>query len=759
LLILATIAYAAKSVLCGTMPQTLFRKGVHSLLQAWTQGLIRYRRWAMMLLLLVLLVSAAWVQFGSRPLQLMQASGATYSAASRVQQILQKHFGLKFENSMVLVMEAGQAAPEELLASLRALPLMQQIQELPGLGEHRNTVYFLQLDIERPIFEIEALVPEVRALLASWSQESGVKTWLTGQQAFFYDMGQASKKDTASAERWGLLLAFVILIFCFGSLSAACLPLLVGAMTLLWTQVLLRWLELGSNQTSLVLNSMLGLGLTIDYCLFMVSRYREERRQHEIPQALLTLLKQTGRTIFYSALVMLAALLILLIPEVDALRGTVQNLILVVLISAFSALVVLPLLLVSLDGILDRPRWLAQRVLSWHNEIRWRRLAYHVTGHPIRYFVLSLSLLLLLALPFKDIRLWEPLQSLAPKSAESVQGFEVLAADGWGSEILPIHIIVTAPEGQSVLAAETLIPLYALVQALEAHPEIDWVQGLVSGREPLATYQGMLSQLQLLGGLLGPELPLVRETPEGQITLLNVYQKNAMDVNQTYRLLSWLKDYAAAHPELNMQMGGIVARAQSFTYEMYRHLPLMLGLILASILLLLAAYLKSVVLPLKAGLINFLPILSAFGVLVWAFQWGHLQAHGGIVNIVPIVLFCIVFGLSMDYEVLILSRIDEAWRESGDVRTAVIEGLSRSSGIITGAALILLGIFSVGIGSSSPVVQEISLGITVTILLDATVVRLFLVPAFMMLMGKWNWWHPFQHKTSRPQVPTPATKI
>lgn len=715
---------------------------LHTGLASWSAWLNRFRYGLLALLLLLWVSGMAFVVLDPRSLTVMQAGGASHSDAAQVQEALKDYFDLGLESSLALVLEAGHTAPPALMQKLRAFPHVERVEEIPGAHPHRNHVYYIQLDPHLPIFETENQVPLMRQMLADWSQESGIKTWITGKQAFFYDMGQASKQETSHAEHWGLLLAFVVLIFNFGSLAAAALPLVVGTSTLLLTQVLLHLLSLGSNQTSLVLDSMVGLGLTIDYCLFMVNRYREER-QHTAPAAAMAIvLMRTGRTILYSALVMLAALFTLLIPEVDALRGTVQNLLLVVSLSAFNALFTLPLLLLVMDPWLDRPRWLAERILSWHNELRWRRLASHITQHAVFYFLLSLSLLLALAAPVTRLKLWEPLQSLAPESSESIQGFKTLAADNWGGEVMPIVVLIYAPPGQSVLDDTMLAQIYDLMQNMEKEPEVAWTQGIVSTAQPLESYQMMLGQMHALSALLQPKLPLVRQTPQGEATLVNIYPQDVMDVGQAYRILEHLQDYQASHPQFKMQVGGIVARARSFTHEMYKDLPLLLALVLGSILLLLSAYLRSLILPLKAGIMNFLPILSAFGIMVWAFQWGGIKHHEGIINIVPITLFCIVFGLSMDYEVLILSRIDEAWREHGDVREAVISGLARSAGIITGAALILLGIFSMGLSSASPIVQELSLGITATIFLDATLVRLLLVPAFMMLMGKWNWWHP-----------------
>lgn len=720
-------------------------------MKALSARLHRHRFLLLIVLLVLWLLSSLWIFRDPRPLPFIRMGGASESEAAQVESILSESFGLRLDNSMALVLEAGHRASPELMKQLRAFPHVQEVLPIPG-EKHRNALYYIQLDQDMPVMAAEALVPEMRELLKRWSQHSGVETWLTGQQAFFYDMGKASQEDAASTEKWGLLFAFVVLVFCFGSLSAAALPLVMGASTLLMTQIALRLLALGTNQTALILNSMLGLGLSIDYSLFMVSRYREERQHRPPIEAIEQVLKHTGRTIVYSALVMLAALVTLLLPEVQALRGTVKNLILVVSLSALNAVTVLPIVLLTLDPFLDRPRTLARQILRLHNPQRWEKLARHVTQHARVYCLISLLILGGLAWPATQMRLWEPLQALAPKDSESVRGVEQLAADGWGGEVLPVQVILSAPEGQSLLEEAQLREIYTLSQALLERPEVQAVRGLVNPKLPLEDFLSLYRQWQIMGPLL-PQHPLLRSRGQHEVTLLSIFQEDPMDVQQSYAILNWLHAYAQTQPKLQIQSGGIVARAQSFTREMYRQVPLMLGLVLGSILILLSIYLRSWVLPIKAGIMNFLPILSAFGILVWAFQWGGLESHAGIINIVPVTLFCIVFGLSMDYEVLILSRMDEHWRQHGQVREAVVHGLSSSSGIITGAALILLGVFSPGIFSSSPIVREISLGISATILLDATVVRLLLVPSMMMLMGRWNWWKPGAQLPFRADLP------
>lgn len=204
-----------------------------------------------------------------------------------------------------------------------------------------------------------------------------------------------------------------------------------------------------------------------------------------------------------------------------------------------------------------------------------------------------------------------------------------------------------------------------------------------------------------------------------------------MDVAQTQRLVAAARKWAAAHPGPEVLVGGVVARAQDFTDELYGRTPLMVGIVLVAIFAILCAYMRAVVLPIKAGLMNFVPILGAFGVLT--------LVYGQVTSIIPITLFCIVFGLSMDYEVLILSRISEVWHATGDPREAVVEGMARSGRVITGATLIFLAVFLPAVFSPAPAVQELGLGIVAALLIDATLVRLLLVPSFMMLMGRWNW--------------------
>jgi putative drug exporter of the RND superfamily len=710
--------------------------------------LSRYRKGCSLALVALWCLTGIYLGAQKHPPQRMSGSGATNSSAYRANRISESYFGFNHERVLALVFEPGKQPDETLLKALRSNPDVYQVQALPSEPGTRHLIYSIQLRLDLPIFEAEALVPALRQTIDAWAKPKNIQTWLTGQQAFFYDMAMASKEDTAKTEGWGLLFAFVVLVFCFGSLLAAALPLLLGLATLLGTQALIYALGIGNTETSVILNSMLGLGLTIDYALFMVSRYREERLKHAPEQALQHTLKATGRTLIYSALIMAISLVALMIPEVEAMRGTLTNLLLVVGLALWNALTLLPLLLLGCDRYLGWPTALNTRIMNWHNQARWEKLAQHVTGRPWRYFLLSLGLLLILIYPATSMRLWQPLHQLTPPSSDSSQGFQRAAEDTWKGQLAPVIVTQEAP---NVLTPEALARNQDLTRALQAMPEVGKVYSLTAGQDSVESYASLYAQLELVRRLTGNGLPLVKDTDHStQVTLLSVFPRNPLDIQDTYTILDFVEIYQAQHQaESSLEIGGLIARAKSLNAELYGYGVWIFLLVSGGIVITLSFYLRSVVLPLKAAIMNFLPIFASYGILVWAYMWGGISEHPGIITIVPVVLFCIVFGLSMDYEVLILSRIHEAWHDTGDVRQAVIQGMSRSGGIITGAALILLGVFSPGIFSSSPVVREISLGITATILLDATLVRLLLVPSFMMLMGKWNWWSPF-HKKSLP---------
>ncbi|MBF2054137.1 MAG: MMPL family transporter [Candidatus Sericytochromatia bacterium] len=682
-----------------------------------------------------------------------ELSGASQTPAARVIEILKQDFGLRLGSSAAIVLPAGIPATELLQRLPERFDVVQQLTPVPAPEAGGQKWQLLRLDFapDLPVVEAQALTPALRTFLQDWGSAQQVPVYLTGNTAFQHDAKVESRRDSRRGESLALLISLVILVLNFGALSAALLPLLMGVSSLIGLNSLVLNLGLSVNPVAQVLTSLVGLALSIDYALFLVSRFREESAQHSPRKALQIALQQAGHTILFSGLIMLCSLAVLLIPDVSLSRTVMLHLLLVIALALFHALVILPLLLLLGARWLNWPAGLSQRIQRVDSTPFWLRFSTHVVDHYRGYFVLSVCLLGLLAWPATRLQLWEPVQGVAPQRAESMQAYEALKADGWGGELLPV--VLVAEHTQGVFAPDFLAWLYTLDRQLAALPEVARVQSLVSGAGALAEYQALYQSLNTLGFLGRPPALERLVNASNQRTVLYVFPRDGMALADSRAILQLARREAAAAP-YPLYVGGVVARVQDFTHELYRQAPLMLGLILLSVCALLWWQMGTPVLPIKAALMNFLPILGAFGLLVLGFQegWGQglgLPDNGAITNIVPLVLFCIVFGLSMDYEVLILSRVSEHYRRCGDVREAVIEGLSRSGSVITGAVLILLGVFLPGVFSSSAQTQEICVGLVVAIVLDATVVRLLLVPSFMLLLGRWNWW---------PSRPAPVSK-
>lgn len=679
-------------------------------------------------------------------------TGAKGTPAQQVEDLLERDFGQKLGSSAGLVVE-GPVDPARLEAMLReALPQIRQVREVKPEAKRPIRLFQVAFDPAVPLAEAQDLTPRIREEVARIS-EGQFKAWLTGATAFQYDAKAQSRHDSRRSEGLSLLVSLGVLVLVFGALSAAVIPLVVGASTILFFNALTSLLGLPMSPVSRVLSSLLGLALAIDYAIFLVGRFREAQRHGATPaDALAVTLNHPRRTIVTAALVMAASLLPMALPDVSISRVTVMNLLVVIGLSLATTLLVVPALLTLRPTWLDWPRSLARALGKLDPERYWEPFARHVVRHPVRYLVLSLGLVVALAVPLSRMQLWEPVQAIAPTDSDSFEGYRRLAQTGWSGELMPVILAVKAPEGATMLDPESIRYVARLTEALSQHPRVSEVTSLTTWRPGFTTedYVAALGTIRSLGPLAptGNLKALVNLDGDRRVTLVAVAPRDLMDLDDTRAILEAARRHAADHPGYTVLAGGVVARVQDFTHELYRPLAAMLGMVIGGVLLLLMLRLKTVVIPLKAAIINFAPIVGALGILTLVFQEGWLSGvlgtpvNGAVTNIVPLVVFCLTFGLSMDYEILIMSRIQEAYEDGKSVEDAIVEGMSRSGSLITGAVLILLGVFATGVTSSSPQTQEVCLGLSAALALDATVVRFLLVPALMRLMGHWNWWTP-----------------
>ena len=539
----------------------------------------------------------------------------------------------------------------------------------------------------------------------------------------------------------------VLLLLVFGSVVAAALPLAVGALAMTGatavTLVLARCVSVSIYAPNIV--SMIGLGVAIDYSLFVVSRFREEIRERPPVEALARTVATAGRAILFSGLTVAIGLLGMLFLGLGNLASMGWAGTSVVTLAVLYGLTTLPALLAVLG-----PRVNSLRVPFLHvdrvGDGLWRRLATMVMAYPWRVFVPVVCVLLLFGLPFLRMHIGSGGATSLPPEAESRRGDELLRREFPGGDAQPRSWSCWTPApGLRSSRPGSRRPMRS-VAGSAARPNVRRVESFVD-LDPsldLATYQQMAA---LAPAQRPPELVEALRHILGEHVAMLIATTDSGPSSDEARAL--VREIRHAHPPYDGEVlvTGQTAFDLDFIGLVLRHAPLAIGLVVVVTYVVLFLLLDSVLLPLKAIVMNLLSITASYGALVWIFQDGHLATWldftpGPIQTATPLIMFCLVFGLSMDYEVLLLSRIREEYEQSGDNAHAVVIGLERTGRLITGAAAIMAAVFF-GFGlARSVVVQAVGVGIGVAVVVDATIVRALLVPATMRLMGRWNWWRP-----------------
>ena len=569
-----------------------------------------------------------------------------------------------------------------------------------------------------------------------------------GEMPLNEDFERVTERDLKRAETVSLPLALLMLLFVFGSVVAAGLPIGVGILAVtggfVGTLLLARLMDVSIYATNIV--TMIGLGVAIDYSLFIVSRFREEVGRHPVPEALARTMATTGRAILFSGLTVAIGFMGFLFFDVADLNSIGFAGSIVVAFSVLYGLTFLPALLAILG-----PRVNFLRLPFVHPERTatgrgfWHRLATAVMAHPWRTLLPAVTLLLVLGSPFLNIRLGLSGADTLSRDSESRQGEELLDRQFPDTSAYPMVVVLDYPQG-SPLTREHVGEAYDLSRWLEDRPGVKDVEGVVNLAPGFSRdqYQEILS---------GPreDLPpqirnALKRTTGDHVTVLTAYTSVGYNSDEAYDLVREVRE---RHPDVggDVLVGGWAAFDLDLTDSVYEAAPPAIAFVVLATYVVLFLLLGSVLLPIKAVIVNFLSISASYGALVWVFQEGHLSGPldftpGPINTTTPIIMFCILFGLSMDYEVMLLSRIREEYGRTGDNRSSVALGIERTGRLITGAALIMATVFfSFGL-AEAVVIKAIGLGMGLAVLMDATIVRALLVPATMRLMGRWNWWAP-----------------
>ncbi len=581
---------------------------------------------------------------------------------------------------------------------------------------------------------------EIEAVVADLAPP-GVQISVGGRAALYNHQNDISRSDLEKAELIAFPITLIVLLLAFGSVVAAGLPVLLALVSLGMTLGLLYVLTLVMPLSIYVTNiaSVIGIGVGIDYALFMVTRFREALRAGRPPKdAVIESVATSGRSVTVSGLTVVVALAGMFLVDIQGFRSMAVGTMVVVTLAVLASLTLLPAVLTLVGARIDRFA-IRRPVRARHRVSGWRVWTMRVMRSPIRYLFASLAALLLLAAPLTGIVLGQPSADTLPADSPPRAALDLLS-EGFGpGAVGPVEIVIPTPGGAG--DPENVARIGSLTQALAADPGVAGVLSLaVPGIDPapLISGDGALTRVVVVGA----------DNPQS-------------DAGQELVRRIRAEILPAAGIEDGL-VGGQGASDLDLTDEIVARMPWVIGGVLALSFLLLVVALRSIILPLKAIVMNLLSVAAAYGVVVALFQWGWgagllgFVPEGFIQAFVPLFLFSVLFGLSMDYEVFLMTRMREEWERTGDNQQAVTRGLERTGRTVTSAALIMVVVFAAFTGSRLLAFKAMGFGLAAAVLIDATVVRVVAVPATMRLLGRWNWWIPRWLDRILPHLEPPA---
>jgi putative drug exporter of the RND superfamily len=829
-------------------------------------GVFAYRfRWAILLLWGLLLISSSFFAPGlSGKLKGGGFDGAN-SEAERVQDLMSGEFGLSPATLTVVFTGDGiparseefQKAQENALADVRKLDNVRQVISYAGSKDSRfisedGKKSYAVVTSDVSIDETRNVVEDVRSKVRS----DKLETYVTGAPAVYQDLEEASNEDVKDAEKYAFPFAVIILVFAFGTLVAAGVPVLIGGAGVVTALAALYFIAgiYDMSVFTLTLSTMLGLGLGIDYALFFVSRFREELEDYPTVEAVPRTVATAGRSIFFSGTAVLIGLSGLLFFPFMFMRSIGVAGVVVVFVSVLAAFTLLPALLGVLGPRVNRLA--IRRRRNGAGSAFWSRSAEVVMRHPLAVILLAAMLLGTLLYPVGHMKAGIPEATVLPQEYESRAGDDILKRNFEYAAINPMEIVATFQDdplsvrglsdtrelGERIGGADGVSRVESDYTIAAAAAE-DYTRRVADARkqarkEAAAKVDGLvqrqikeqtqnetdravneqLSQIEATYDAVPPgaeerlradirprverevrasegrirdevERRLAEEvdrkvpglpegisadgkvTPEGVANFLKLpaarQSEDLQDTLDTYvagdRTL--LRGVTEANPYTqdaygavdavraveapdgtSFLVGGLSAGQKDFISSLYGKAPFAAAFVIGVTYLILLITFRSVFIPLKAVIVNILSLTASFGTMVFVFQDGHLSGLldftplGFVDATLPILMFCTIFGVSMDYEVFLLSRIREAY-ENGDSNTAsVSKGLVATAGIITSAAAIIIVVTGAFALTGIVLTKAIGLGLAVAVFVDATIIRILLVPATMRILGDWNWW-------------------
>lgn len=631
------------------------------------------------------------------------------------------------------------------------------------ISRDRRTTFFIaavEPDTARSPVD---LVPEFRETMHAthdrvpWARSYDVS--VTGGPALDYDVRTVSREDTRAGERKALPFTAVVLLLGFGALVAAILPLLIGVLAIVCAlgvvQVIAGFYPMSVFVMAIV--SMVGLGVGIDYSLLVVTRFREElnhgRGQHDAARRTIV---TAGRAVVTSGLTVLLGFAALLITPTSEVRSVGVGGLAVVGTAVLLSVTLLPAMLSMLGRTIDRPRWLARRLTWYHAPTGWERWARWLGHHPWRAIVIGGAAIAAITWPLTQIKIGLPREGWFPPGTESSQGVQALDAMGARGALQPVRVVLQAPARERIVGPRYLRGLLELSDSIRSDPRVAQVRSVVDIQPDLSLlrYTLLYSNLESARAR-APEFYSAYLADDATTTLMDVLLADTTSFTSSMDVVRRIRSVAAdGLPSLDsvaVLVGGFQASSVDLQAEVLDQFPLVIVLVLVATAIMLFIAFQSILVPIKAVVMNCLSVAGTFGIIVLVFQHGVGATLFGLAGpteavyvVVPVLVFAVVFGLSMDYEVFLLSRIKESFDRTGRNDQATMEGLAATASVITSAAAIMIIVFGTFSFSRVLVAQFLGFGLAVAVLLDATLIRMVLVPSIMHIAGSWNWWPGFR---------------
>lgn len=746
-----------------------------------------FARHAGRVVLVWLLLAAAAAPFAHRlPGRLTSvAQGIPGTQSAYVREVVASRFRNPFADPLVLAIRMQHSSVSRppvsveiarLAADLRRVPDVARVAAPADAGQGARLVSadghsaLILIGHTGGPEAVDAAVLAVRAAVAPGlgrlrALDPGMEAGVTGPGAIVRDVIGRNARDSARAERGILVPALLLLLWVFGSPVASLLPLLLGVVTTTLALAAVAWVAVWMplNGYAQTVSTMLGLALGIDYALVSVGRYREERLAgRDTARALGEMLRTAGWTVATSGLVVLAAMGALLPSGMLELESVGVGAVLTVAAAVAAGTTLLPALLALLDRWLDTPHALVATLMARRTGAGWRRWAAWVARHRLGAALTALVVLLVLAWPARGFQGGLPDGRWYPADLECAQGQRVLEATGAKGLGFPFVLVAARADGGPILEPKGVAALVGLSRSLTQHPEVADVVGPVDlPGAPRGLLPALLFYRNPRSALAShPDIGQLFVSADRRLALIQVLVRGDTQLSGARVLVRSLR--AGHTPGLTVSVGGLAAAEVDLEDHQRAYIPWELALVFGTTFLLLFVAFRSVLVPLKAIVLNLLSVGAAMGCVVLVFQEGLGARWFGLdgpLNTVPMTLplliFCLTFGLSMDYEVFMLARVREARQAGGDELGAIATGLGATGGVITAAAGIMVVVFGTFLFVDMVLVKILGFGLAVAIALDATLVRGVLAPAVLAIAGRWNWW-PGDAPNEPPPV-TPAT--